>query len=159
MLIGLISDTHVSQKRGALSPRILEDFENVDLIIHVGDITHQKVLDELEQSAPVIAVKGNNDKLDLNETETIEIGNLKIVINHGTRLSSDLGKLYDFAVENDADILITGHTHRPHLMVKNNVTFINPGSSNRPIKSDASIAILNINEKYSLISNINFINL
>ncbi len=159
MLIGLISDTHVSQKRGVLPRRILDEFENVDLIIHMGDITHQKVLDELGQFAPVISVKGNNDRLDLNETETVEIGNLKIVVNHGTRLASDLNRLYDFAVENDADILITGHTHRPHFMVKNNITFINPGSSNRPIKSDASIAMLNIDEKYSLISNINFINL
>ena len=159
MLIGLISDTHVSQKRGVLSRRILDEFENVDLIIHMGDITHQKVLDELGQSVPVIAVKGNNDRLDLNETETVEIGNLKIVVNHGTLLSSDLRKLHDFAVENDADVLITGHTHRPHLMVKNNIIFINPGSSNRPIKSEASIATLNIDEKDSLISNINFINL
>ena len=66
MLIGLISDTHITQKRGKLPQRVLKEFMSVDLIIHAGDITQKKVLEELEKIAPVTAVLGNNDKLNLN---------------------------------------------------------------------------------------------
>ena len=56
MIIGLISDTHISPKKGKLNEKIFEIFENADLILHAGDITSQKVLDELSQIAPVTAV-------------------------------------------------------------------------------------------------------
>ena len=39
MLIGLISDTHIMQKRGRISQKVFEEFNDVDLIIHAGDIT------------------------------------------------------------------------------------------------------------------------
>ena len=34
MLIGLISDTHITEKRGKLSEKIAEEFKKVDLIVH-----------------------------------------------------------------------------------------------------------------------------
>ena len=161
MLIGLISDTHITAKRGKLPEEVIKAFDNVDLIIHVGDITQQKVIDELESVAPVTAVLGNNDKLDLNKTEVIEVENFKIVINHGTNYSDDFDKLNKLANEFEADVLITGHTHRPHCKIINDILFINPGSSNRPIKSDASIATLNITDKHETVNDIevNFIKL
>ena len=146
MLIGLISDTHITQKRGKLPEKVIEEFDSADLIIHAGDITQQKVIDELEKITPVIAVLGNNDKLDLNETEVIELENFKIAVNHGTRYSNDLDKLYKLASYLNADILITGHTHKPHFEIIEDILLINPGSSNRPIKSDASVAVMNIDD-------------
>ena len=68
MQIGLISDTHITQKRGKLPEKVFEAFKNVDLIIHVGDITQEKVIDKLQTIAPVIAVLGNNDKINLNKS-------------------------------------------------------------------------------------------
>lgn len=99
MLIGLISDTHITEKRGKLSEKIAEEFKKVDLIVHAGDITHAKVLDELELMAPVTAVLGNNDRLDLNRTEVIEVGNFRIAINHATSYSADFEKLHRFALK------------------------------------------------------------
>lgn len=154
MLIGLISDTHITAKRGKLPEKVLEDFSEVDLIIHAGDITQQKVIDELETIAPVIAVLGNNDKLDLNKTEIIELENFKVAINHGTDYSNDFDKLAKLASKLDVDVLITGHTHKPHCEFIGDILFINPGSSNRPIKSDASIAILNITKEHQIASEI-----
>ena len=144
MLIGLISDTHITEKRGKLSQNVFKAFDKVDLIIHAGDITHQKVIDELESVAPVVAVLGNNDKLDLNKTEIINAENFKIAVNHATRYSADFDKLYSFAKDMGADVMITGHTHKPHCKIIGDVLFINPGSSNRPIGSDKSVALLNI---------------
>ena len=154
MLIALISDTHITEKREKLSKKVPELFDGVDLIIHAGDITHQKVIDELETVAPVIAVSGNNDKLDLNETEVIDAENFKIAVNHGPSYSDDFDRLYELARKLDADILITGHTHRPHCKIIDDILFINPGSPNRPIKSDASVCILNIEKNTEVVSDI-----
>lgn len=154
MQMGLISDTHITQKRGKLPDNVFKHFKYADLIIHAGDITQEKVLDELRKIAPVIAVAGNNDKLDLNKTEIIEAENFKIAINHATNYSDDFKKLKRFASKHNADILVTGHTHRPHFKIIDDILFINPGSSNRPIKSDASVAVLNIGEKHKKVSDI-----
>lgn len=154
MLIGVISDTHITAKRGKLSEKVIKAFNGVDLIIHAGDITQQKVIDELESLAPVIAVLGNNDKLELNKNEVIEAENFKIGINHGTRCSNDFDKLCRLAVELDVDVLITGHTHQPHCEIIDDVLFVNPGSSNRPIKSDASVATLNIDKGHESVDEI-----
>ena len=151
MKIGLISDTHITEKRGKLSEKVLEYFKNVDLILHAGDISSQIVLDALEQIAPTIAVEGNNDrtrKIDLKLSETIGIGDLRILLIHGDKLPSrNFEKYCEFAQKHKADILISGHTHQPHCEKIENVLLINPGSPNRPIKSDASIAILTIDEE------------
>lgn len=154
MLIGLISDTHITAKRGKLSEKVIEAFNGVNLIIHAGDITQQKVIDELESIAPVIAVLGNNDKLDLNKTEVIEVENFKIGINHGTNYSNDFDKLYKLASKLDVNVLISGHTHKPHYEIIDDILFINPGSSNRPIESDASIATLNIDKCHESVNDI-----
>lgn len=152
MKIGLISDTHITEKRGKLSKKVLDCFNDVNLILHAGDISSQKVLDKLSQIAPTIAVEGNNDRtrktIDLKHYEIIEIDDLKILLIHGDKLPSrNYGKYCEFAQKHNADILITGHTHQPHFEKIENVLLINPGSPNRPIKSDASIAILTIDEE------------
>ena len=55
-VIGLISDTH-----GLIRPQALEALQGVDLIIHAGDIGKREVIDALQDMAPVLASKGNND--------------------------------------------------------------------------------------------------
>ena len=55
-VIGLISDTH-----GLIRPEALEALQGVDLIIHAGDIGKREVIDALQDIAPVLAIKGNND--------------------------------------------------------------------------------------------------
>ena len=152
MKIGLISDTHITEKRGKLPKKVLETFEDVNLILHAGDISSQAALDTLSQIAPTIAVEGNNDRtrktLDLKPFEIIEISDLKIALVHGDKLPSrNFNKYCEFTQKHNCDILISGHTHRPHLEKIDNVILINPGSPNRPIKSDASIAILTIDEE------------
>ena len=156
--IGILSDTHISEKRGTLNPKIPGYFEDVDLIFHAGDITYQKVLDELGEIAPVFAVKGNNDKFELKEWETIQIHNFKILLTHGTKFSDDFNRLYEFGKSNGADIVVSGHTHRIHNEIINGILLLNPGTARG---GNASIAILNIDEKDKLITdiNINFIEL
>ena len=57
MKIGIISDTH-----NLLRPEIVSCLRDCGYILHGGDISCQSVLDQLEEIAPVKAVRGNNDK-------------------------------------------------------------------------------------------------
>ena len=60
MRLGIISDTH-----GLLRPEVFEIFSEVDRIIHAGDIGPPELLTELEAIAPVTAVYGNTDDVEL----------------------------------------------------------------------------------------------
>ena len=74
-LIGIISDTH-----GLVRPQALEALKDVDMILHAGDIGSQDVLGTLNEIAPVVAVRGNNDKADwarsLPDWEVVEVAGI-----------------------------------------------------------------------------------
>ena len=80
--VGLISDTHVPKKARCIPKRVFEIFENVDYIIHAGDLVELAVVDELEQIAPVLAVHGNMDGLEVNSCLS------KAQLNEGFRLEN-----------------------------------------------------------------------
>src|SRR5205823_3990254 len=61
MRIGLLSDTHQPSDRRTLWEEIHIAFAGVDLILHAGDIVHPMVLDWLDEIAPTLAARGNND--------------------------------------------------------------------------------------------------
>ena len=56
-VLGIISDTH-----GLMRPEAIKALEGVKMIIHAGDIGTPEVLEMLHAIAPVVAVRGNNDK-------------------------------------------------------------------------------------------------
>ena len=148
MLIGLISDTHIPDRRIKLPQKVLESFEGVDLIIHAGDITSQSVIDELEAIAPVVAVEGNMDRvhgeIDLNPSEIIE--GHKIGVMHGEVYPrGDTQQLYYHALQLEVDILVSGHSHIAQLEKIKNVILVNPGSPTNPRLSDPSVALMEIN--------------
>ena len=115
MLIGLISDTHIPDRARVLPQKVLETFSDVELILHAGDLTSPKAIDELEEIAPVMAVQGNMDRangVDLPKAKVIEAEGLKIGLIHGEvypRADSD--QLLYLAKELDVDILVSGHSH------------------------------------------------
>ncbi len=86
--IGVIADTHIPDRVGALHPDILPTFKEVgvDMIIHAGDISSPEVLHQLEEVAPVQAVQGNRDWWrfkNLPAVKVITIKDVKILITHG----------------------------------------------------------------------------
>ncbi|MBQ2226228.1 MAG: metallophosphoesterase [Methanobrevibacter sp.] len=151
MLIGLISDTHIPDRARILPQKVLDAFSNVDLIIHAGDLTSPKVLDELEEIAPVMAVQGNMDRangIDLPKAKVIEAEDLKIGVIHGEvypRADSD--QLLYLAKELDVDILVSGHSHQPKIEQKDGVLLLNPGSPIVPRLADRTVMLLEINNK------------
>lgn len=134
--IGVISDTH-----GILRYQVNTVFQNVDLIIHAGDIGSRSVLDELRNIASVVAVKGNMDYeawvRALPVTEVAEIGKNLVYVLH------DLNRLDLNPSKSGFSIVINGHTHRPMIKDHNGVLYVNPGSAG-PGNSVPTVAIINL---------------
>jgi predicted phosphodiesterase len=75
MIIGLLSDTHLPnliRDLDELGPETVEFFKSVDLIFHGGDLTTPRVLDWLEQFAPVVCSTGNNDPIPDPRSEEVQ---------------------------------------------------------------------------------------
>jgi putative phosphoesterase len=129
--LGIISDTH-----GRLPNEVFEVFEQVDHILHGGDIGTVDLLVELEALAPVTAVYGNTDGLDIKErcdqVAKLELDGLYITVTHGDQFGMPNAIVLR---ENfpEADIIVYGHTHLPLLeLVDKTVTVMNPGSAGHP---------------------------
>jgi uncharacterized protein len=119
--VGLISDTH-----GLLRPEVKAFLGGSDLIIHGGDICEPAILDELRVLAPVTAVRGNNDRgawaEHLAATEWLKVGEIVIVAIH------DLSLLDIDPQAAGVHVVVSGHSHQPHVDRRDGVLFVNPGS-------------------------------
>ena len=84
----MVADTHVGEYLDALPEGVLEALEGCDLILHAGDLSVVSVLHDLERVAPVVAVRGDHDRLDglaLPETAVVVAGGHRIGLIHGDR--------------------------------------------------------------------------
>lgn len=149
MKIGLISDTHIPDRLTIFPENVMKAFEDVDLILHAGDVTDSAVIGKLEEIAPVLAVEGNMDRrfgvLDLPKSRIIKVENQKIGILHGDRLvRGNMEQLAYKALEMEVNILISGHSHIPHAQKIKDVILINPGSPTVPRGSERTVAVLEI---------------
>lgn len=120
--VGLISDTH-----GLLRPEALEFLRGSNFIIHAGDICEPKILSELRALAPVTAVRGNNDHgpwaEDLRSAEFLRVDAVTIYVIH------DIADLNIDLSSAGVRVVVSGHSHKPHIDERNGVLFVNPGSS------------------------------
>ena len=131
MRIGIISDTH-----GKLPNEVYDVFEQVDHILHGGDVGTVELLDELEALAPVTAVYGNTDGFEIRarcvQVAKLELQGLYVTVTHGDQFGVPNPAALHLAFP-QADIIVYGHTHRPLLeLVDKTVTVINPGSVGHP---------------------------
>lgn len=135
MKIGVISDTHISDKKTLIPQAILEGFKTVDMVIHAGDMVDMHVIEQLKKVCPkVIAVCGNMDPIEVRnefpEKKIISAGKYKIGIMHGIGAPVQLVDLLSKAFKDDkVDIIIFGHSHHPYNEIKGNTLFFNPGSA------------------------------
>ena len=146
MLIGLIGDTHLPGSVRDPWPEVAEAFRGVDLILHAGDIVSHRVLDWLENIAPVLAALGNND-FDMDDPRVKPTQMLEL---EGWRL----GLLHDVTsgvrLEKPPDILVSGHTHFERLDYINGVVEVNPGSPTLPHHQSTrlgTVGILDLNSE------------
>jgi len=122
--VGLISDTH-----GLLRPEAKAFLQGSDYIVHAGDICEQGVLDELATLAPLVAVRGNNDKGEwanrLSETELLQVGTVGVYVIH------DLSQLHLNPAAAGVRVVVSGHSHKPVVKERDGVLYVNPGSAGR----------------------------
>lgn len=138
MRIGLISDTHQPAERRTLWDEIHSVFKGVDLILHAGDIVIPAVLDWLEEIAPVVAARGNNDHgwddPRMCDVQSLDVDGLRLAMIHimhpEDRPIDDLKRRYLGGAH--ADVMITGDTHVERLDYREGVLQINPGSPTLP---------------------------
>ena len=142
MKIGIISDTH-----DLLRPEVIDQLQGCDHILHGGDISSQKIVDQLEQIAPVKVVRGNNDKdwaEHLPMFLDFELGGLRFYMTHKKK---DLPK--DLSVY---DIAIVGHSHQYaetwlYSVGSKRTLLFNPGSCGpRRFHQPITIAILTVGD-------------
>lgn len=117
MRVGLISDTH-----GLLRPEAIRFLRGSDRIIHAGDIGGPEILEQLEELAPVTAVRGNNDTgrwaRAVPAVANLEFEGIAIHVVH------DIGDL-----RAKARVVISGHSHTPKVEERDGVLYVNPGSA------------------------------
>ncbi len=129
MRIGVISDTHV-QTIEDVPLSILKAMEDVDLIIHAGDITERAVLEGLREIGEVKAVHGNMDSGELKrmlpDRRTIDIGEKQIGLIHGSGgpwgMAERVRPLFG-----EVDVIIFGHSHLSFNEYIRGTLMFNPG--------------------------------
>jgi putative phosphoesterase len=171
MRIGLISDTHIPYDAEGIPPQVKELFRGVDLILHAGDIYSSSVLDELEEIAPVLAARGDDDSALVNgrvkEKHVLNFEGFSLWLIHvfpyfssaylrsflyrspassEQELEEALGEIVER--EDVPDILVFGDTHKALLRRVKGCLFINPGSATFPDyrRILGTVAILNISD-------------
>lgn len=120
--IALVSDTH-----NLVRPELLRFIAGCDAIVHAGDICDAAVLDTLARTAPLTAVRGNNDRgvwADaLPVQTTLDVGGVRLAIVH------ELPDLRGDPRTDGVAVVVSGHSHKPSLDTRDGVLYVNPGSA------------------------------
>ena len=143
MKIGIISDSHKKVKKARKAVNMLLE-NGADFFIHAGDIVEPQTLDILEASQKkYIAVYGNNDahlkeyhdRYHLvQEPYYFKLANTKFKLMH-----------LPFYMNNDAEVIIFGHTHKFKAEFVEGSLFLNPGeicARKKPISECVLLEIL-----------------
>ena len=85
MRLGVLSDTHTDSIKD-IPGRLLDELSRVDLIIHAGDFTGKRLLDDLRKLGQFRGVYGNIDgpeiRRELPAIDIIDAGGFRIGLNH-----------------------------------------------------------------------------
>ena len=125
-------DTHLGpRRRRPLPAALLAACAEADHILHTGDVTDVRLLDELAALAPLDGVAGNCDGWDvaarLPGEQTVELGGVQIALVHDPGPERDrrarLRARYP-----GARVVCFGHTHLPVCEDRDGFLLLNPGS-------------------------------
>jgi putative phosphoesterase len=151
--LGVLADTHIPDRVPELDQRVLQRFKQsgVTAILHAGDVSVPRVLKQLQEIAPVFAVKGNRDIFALRRLpmcvrlnyEGISLG---LAHGHGSFCQYMVDRIhrrvYGRLVERymqrmlrlfpDMDVIVFGHLHVPCNFHIDGKLLFNPGSASYP---------------------------
>ena len=138
MRIGVISDTH-----GLLRPEAVAALAGVDHILHAGDVGDAAILDELRRIAPLTAIRGNVDThgvcAELPAVDFIELAGKVFYLVHSEHWLDINPVVAGVAV------VVSGHSHKPEIEMRDGVMYLNPGSAGaRRFELPVTIAIVEV---------------
>lgn len=146
--VGVVADTHCPEFVDRLPGSVLDALRGVDLILHAGDVNESSALSELERIAPVEAVRGDHDNhlAELPSHRELTVQGQRIVVVHGNRsrwIEEPQTLLWTLSLGfyrphrglprhlrrrfPEADVIVFGHTHRPHIERREGALIFNPG--------------------------------
>jgi putative phosphoesterase len=171
--LGVIADTHIPDRARDLPTEAITVFEEAEVaaILHAGDISLPRVLTQLEEVAPVYAVRGNRDifgfkNLPRHRRLTFEEVSIGMTHGHGTWGEYIREKfkylLYGptkfsyfeeiaLRIFPDMRVVVLGHNHAPTNHWQAGQLVFNPGSATCPNEYfpdlPPSVGLLRINGK------------
>jgi len=153
MLVGVVSDTHNNIKNIKKIICLFND-EQVDLVIHTGDISKAKTLKIFSDlNAPLVGVFGNNDRIEEGLKEVCFEYNFNFqepplsIILQGKKIAifhePDLIENY-IERNKDINLVLYGHTHRYKEETIDKTVYFNPGESAGSIEGKSALGIVNL---------------
>ena len=143
--VGIVSDSH-----NYVSKQMLAILKTCDYVLHAGDVTTECVLDQFRAYGRFYLVRGNSDRdqwaYRIAKRQLFKIGGLTFLMVHD---QMDAGRLVE-----KADIVIHGHTHRYSEEVFRGRLWLNPGSCGSPRYGQASMVVMEIQDKQYTIQKI-----
>jgi putative phosphoesterase len=136
MKVLVVSDSHGQDLHIAMA---LDREWPIDAMLHLGDV--QEDGDEFGlilagEEVPLYLVRGNCDyDVSIPRVQILELAGHRILMTHGHEQSVSYGTrmLAETARENDCQIVIYGHTHRPEIDESvPGLLILNPGSITFP---------------------------
>jgi putative phosphoesterase len=150
MKFGVLSDTHLRQAGAELENLLRGPFQEVEKILHAGDITELPVLD-IFRDKEVLAVCGNMDaspvRQQLPMKRTIAVGKFRIGLIHGWGSPEGIEERIrgEFV---GVQCIVHGHTHFPSQTQRKGILFFNPGAFGGMGSSGRnSVGILDVGEQ------------
>lgn len=158
MRIGVISDTHMPPFDDVVCTAVEAAFAGVDMILHAGDLVSLRVIDWLEEIAPVIAARGNNDTHlptddRLADVQLLELAGALVGMTHVLPVYrvpepptvSELA--LRCGLDPVPDVWVFGDSHRDVVEWRDGVLLVNPGSPTSPhlrVDLPGRVAVLTI---------------
>jgi putative phosphoesterase len=131
--IVVISDSHTDSIDN-LPSQVLDEISGADMIIHAGDFTGKRLVDELRKIGPFRGVYGNIDGPDVRKElpaiDIVQALDFKIGVNHPAEggsphtLEQRLRPKFP-----GVQAIIHGHSHKTKNDFRDGVLWFNPGSA------------------------------
>ena len=133
MNVVVVSDTHMPGRARRLPRALVAELERADLIVHAGDFATVETLDMLRGFASVRGVHGNVDEPELRRLLPrrlrFQIEGRWVGVVHGDSpvLPTVQRAVAEF-VDQEVDLIVFGHSHKPLLRREGELLLFNPGS-------------------------------
>ena len=153
MIVGVVSDTHNNIKNIKKIIDLFND-EQVDLVIHTGDISKASTLEIFSNlNSPLVGVFGNNDRIEEGLKEvckeynfnfqepplSLTLENKKVAVFHEPELIA--GHIKD---HQNIDLILHGHTHRYKEEITDGIIYFNPGESAGSMEGKSAIGLIDM---------------